>query len=93
MAERVSLILRIMRNELAAERQRMKADIADVASLMAGAQLALKQTRALVLAPPSWPANGTPPSRSRAYVNSESTVPVWPRVRIETAAESANRIG
>jgi hypothetical protein len=61
MTERVSLILRIMRNELAAERQRMKADIADVASLMAGAQLALKQSRALVLAPPSWPAPVAPP--------------------------------
>jgi hypothetical protein len=75
MAERVSLILRIMRNELAAERQRMKADIADVASLMAGAQLALKQSHALVLAPPSWPAPVAPPSRSHAYVHSESTVP------------------
>jgi hypothetical protein len=79
MAVHVSLTLQIMRSELAVRRQRMEADRAGKALLMAGEKLVLKQRRALVLAtisPPStvassafqWPAwCADPASKSTSY--------------------------
>jgi hypothetical protein len=71
MAEHVSSILRLMRQELTAERQRQEAGRIDMEMRMAGAQLALKQSRALLLAPAGRPTPEASPSRSRAYVDSE----------------------
>jgi hypothetical protein len=62
MAEHVSLTLQIMRSEFSAQRQRLEADRAGKALLMAGEKLVLKQRRALVLAstPPRAPVVSPP---------------------------------
>jgi hypothetical protein len=82
MAEHVPSILQVMRRELTAERQRQEAERIDMALLMAGAQLALKQSRALLLAPTARPAPVASPSQSRAYVDSESTGPTRPPLEL-----------
>jgi hypothetical protein len=55
MAENVSLALPAVRSELALQRQRMEADSAGRARMVAGAKLTLKRRHALVLSPTSQP--------------------------------------
>jgi hypothetical protein len=51
MAEQVSLVLQIMRDELAAQRERRAAGRAGTARIVPSEKLLLKRGRALVLAP------------------------------------------
>jgi hypothetical protein len=53
MAEHVSPVLQIMRDELAVQRERRDADRVETAHLMADGKLALKRGRALVSVPVS----------------------------------------
>jgi hypothetical protein len=83
MAEQVSSVLRIMRDELAAQRQRRDADRAGTARLVAGGALALQRGRALVVAPTSSPAPVElpsplpPPAPHPEPVTSRMSVGAW----------------
>jgi hypothetical protein len=62
MAEQVSPALQIMRDELAAQRERRNANRAGMARILAGCKLTLKRGRALVLTPTSPPTPVESPS-------------------------------
>jgi hypothetical protein len=62
MAEHVSPVLQIMRDELAVQRERRDADRVETALLKADGKLALKRGRALVSVPVSPPTPTEPPS-------------------------------
>jgi hypothetical protein len=83
MVEHVSPVLQIMRDELAAQRERQAADRAGTARPVADGKLALKRGRALVLvatAPPTpveLPSPLPPPAPRPEPVASRMSVGAW----------------
>jgi len=87
MAEHASSMRRMIKGELISKRQRMEAAATDMALLMGGAQLSLKQSRALLLVPvarPQFIASASPAQPSAPHHEpgaspmSLGTWPGWP---------------